>query len=264
MKTLTRYLFPGWMIGALALLASTAVLAEPVELTIRALANDAKLIGDGTGSAEITVTHVESGEVLSQGKTHGGTGDTGKIMLEGRKRDALLYATEGSAKFVARFDVEEPSLIEIAARGPLDYPQAEARASKLMWVFPGYTSSDEGIVLVLNGFIVELLTPQSESVRMSGPGNLMVKAKVRLLCGCPTQPGGLWNSNDYQMQALLLQHGSVIQSVPLTFSGTSSVFDAALPIPEAGEYQLEVRVADPMRGNFGRVAQPIRATSASN
>ena len=54
--------------------------AEPTDIIIRVLAKDAKFIGMETGGAKVILRDADTGEILAQGVTSGGTGNTPKIM----------------------------------------------------------------------------------------------------------------------------------------------------------------------------------------
>ena len=78
-----------------------------------------------------------------------------------------------------------------------------------------------------------------------------VRARVTMLCGCPTEPGGLWDSDAYTLRALLLDEGEVVGEWPLTFTGTTSEYATSVSIDSPGTYQLRILAADAAKGNFG-------------
>lgn len=231
----------------LTLLAVAAPVAgQETRVQVRVLAADAKLIGDVVGGADVTVTNVETGEVLAEGVTAGETGDTDLIMRTPRERGATVFDTPGAAGWLAVFDLDRPTLVEIAAEGPLGYPEAIARASRTMLLTPGVEILGDGIVLELNGLIVEILEPEGDPAGTVVP----VRARVRMLCSCPTEPGGLWSVES--VSARLLADGEIVAEAPLAFTGETSVYAGEIAAPDAGEYVLEVLAADPATGNFGR------------
>lgn len=231
----------------------------PTRLVVRAVAHDAKVIGSGVGGARITIRDAASGEVLARGIQEGGTGDTERIMRQPVGRGEAVYALGDAAAFEATLELAAPRRIEVVAEGPLDAPSASReRASKTLWLWPGRHLTGQGVVLELHGFYVEILAPADGSGVAAGD-TLDVAARVRMMCGCPTQPGGLWDADRYEMSARLLRDGSVVRSVPLRYAGQSSRYRAALPVPEAGAYRLELLVADTARANVGRAVTTLRA-----
>jgi hypothetical protein len=50
--------------------------ALPTTVVVRAIAQDAKIIGSGVGGARITIRDARSGEVLASGVQEGGTGSS--------------------------------------------------------------------------------------------------------------------------------------------------------------------------------------------
>jgi hypothetical protein len=216
---------------------------------VRVLAHDAKLIGDAVGGARVTVTDAASGEVLASGVTAGKTGDTGLIIKSPHERYASILDTPGAAGFAATFRLTRPTLVEISAVGPLGYPQALARDSKTLLLEPGADIGGDGIVLDLHGLIVEVLdtTPVESGVE--------VRAKVRMLCSCPTGPDELWKIE--RVTARLMDGDEAVAEAPLAYSGETSVYAGAVRAPRPGAYTLEVAAADTDAANFGTVAVPV-------
>lgn len=226
--------------------------AQTTRVQVRAVARDAKLIGDVVGGARITVTEVASGEILAEGVTEGNTGDTERIMRTPRERGEPVFDTEGAAGWLAELSLRRPTVVEIAAEGPLAYPQALARTARTMLLTPGAEILGDGIVLELNGLIVEILEPEDAPVA----GNVIpVRARVRMLCSCPTEPDGLWSVES--IVARLHADGEIVASAPLEFSGDTSVYGGSVRAPEPGSYVLEVVAVDPATANFGTARREL-------
>jgi len=143
--------------------------------------------------------------------------------------------------------------VRIEAEGPLEPPHATQRASRTLDLVPGRHVRGEGIVLELYGFIVELLEPTSSPGDREGR-TLPVRARVRMLCGCPTEPGGLWDSNGYTIEARIVdEDGAVLETAPLEFAGETSVYEGEIAVPEGEGLALQVLAIDADRANFGMV-----------
>ena len=183
--------------------------AIPTDVVVRAVARDAKLIGSGVGGARIVIKDVKSGEILAQGIQTGGTGDMQRIMLEPRSRGATVFDTEGAARFRATLMLEKPTLVDITAEGPLQPPHASQKAIKRVLLVPGKHILDDGVVLELHGLIVEIV-PQPSITPIVAGASVPVRAKVRLLCGCPTEPGGMWDASDIEIVARLKRGRDVV------------------------------------------------------
>ncbi|MCS3628189.1 hypothetical protein GGP85_000054 [Salinibacter ruber] len=245
------------IVPLLLLLAPPAVAQEPVPTTVvvRAVSNDAKLIQDPVGGARITIEHARSGEVLAEGRQTGDSGSTEKIMRQPHERGASIYDAPGAAQYETTLDLTEPTRVRVTAEGPLDYPQATQTASKTVLLVPGEHVTGDGITLTLHGFIVEVLKPSSTGPQ---PGaELSVRARVRMLCGCPTEPGGMWDANRYTIRAQLLRDGAVVAEAPLAFAGTTNEYAGTVSVPEAGATRLRVMAQDADRINFGAVTRPL-------
>jgi len=240
------------LLGALLLVPvgpSVAQEAVPTQVTVRAVSNDAKLLQDPVGGAHITIEDAETGEVLAEGRQTGDSGSTDRIMRPPHERGATIYDVPGAAKYETTLDLTEPTRIRVTAEGPLDYPQAMQTASKTLTLVPGKDVTGDGLTLTLHGFIVEVLSPSEGAL---APGTeVSVRARVQMMCGCPTEPGGLWDANRYTIAAQLLRDGQVVAEAPLTFAGTTSEYEGSLSVPDAGATQLRVTARDAERVNFG-------------
>ncbi|WP_103019932.1 hypothetical protein [Salinibacter altiplanensis] len=231
--------------------------AVPTQVTVRAVSNDAKLIQDPVGGAHITIEHAETGEVLAEGRQSGDSGSTEKIMRQPHERGASIYEAPGAAKYETTLDLAEPTRVRVAAEGPLDYPHAMQQTSKTVLLMPGEDVAGDGITLTLHGFIVEVLKPSASEVD-SGE-EVSVRARVQMMCGCPTKPGGLWDATRYTIRAQLLREGAVVAEGPLSFAGTTNEYEGALSVPGAGADQVRVTATDADRVNFGMATTSLNA-----
>ncbi len=215
-------------------------------LIVRVVSHDAKIIGSNVGGARIVIQDASTGEVLAEGIQEGSTGSTDRIMSMPAYRDSTRYDTDGAAAFEASLNISEPTQVVITAYGPLGTPHAIQQSSKTMLVLPGKHVTGEGILLELNGFTVELLEATAMTQRVK------VTARVTMLCGCPTAPGGMWNSNDITVEARLESNGRVFARQRLSYAGKTSEYTSTIEAPP-GLYDLVVTAADASKGNFGMV-----------
>lgn len=72
-----------------------------------------------------------------------------------------------------------------------------------------------------------------------------------MMCGCPIEPGGLWDAEKFEVVALLERDGKPAEKLPLEYGGKPSQFQAALSIEEKGTYELIIYAYDPANGNTG-------------
>jgi hypothetical protein len=233
--------------------ASSEASSEPIPTTVvvRALSNDAKLIQDPVGGARVVIRHAKTGEVLAEGMQTGDSGSTEKIMKTPKTRGATTYAADGAAKFEATIPLDRPTPVTVTVEGPLDYPQAMQSASTSLLLVPGEDVTGDGVVLSLHGFIVEALSPENGSA--TAGETLDVRARVRMLCGCPTRPGGMWDADGYTITAQLLgDGGTVLAESPLSYAGTINEYDGEVDVPERAT-QLRILATDADRVNFGMV-----------
>lgn len=242
------------LVFAAALLVSSAAptpvlgQGEPTRVVVRAVAHDAKLLQDPVGGAEIRIIDAETGAVLAEGLQRGDSGSTDKIMREPRERNASIYDTDGAAHFDTTLTLDRPRRVKITARGPLDYPDAMQSASVTTTLMPGRDVAGNGIVLPIHGFIVEALEPAESP---AAGETVEIRARIRMMCGCPTEPGGLWDSNEYTIRADAVgPDGDVVAASPLTFTGTTSEFAGSLSIPSDASH-LRITAVDETGTNAG-------------
>ena len=152
----------------------------PTKVIVRVTSKDAKVIGSGVGGALVRIKNLETGEILAQGKQEGGTGDTDRIMGQPHKRGEKLYGTPDAALFQAEIPLEKPTPVEIYTEAPLAYPHAIQKGSKTLTLIPGKHILGEGVIIELNGLIVNILSPSPKEGLKRGE-EVIIKAEVRML-----------------------------------------------------------------------------------
>ncbi len=231
-------------------LASEAAAQTPTRVRVRVVSHDAKIIGSGVGGARISVRDAATGAVLAQGVQQGLTGHTRAIVVEPVERGAAIYDTEGSAELTFELSLSEPTVLEFVGEGPLGYEHAMQRASKTMLLLPGEDVLGNGVVLELHGFIVELLEPAEA---LAGGADADVLARVRMMCGCPLEPGGLWDADRVEVRAQVWAGDRLLREAPLPYAGETNMFRGPISLEGApGGARLMVIATDPTRQNFGR------------
>jgi len=152
----------------------------PTKITVRVVSRDSKVIGSGVGGAFVRIKNLETGEILAQGKQEGGTGDTDRIMVQPRRRGELLYGTPDAAFFQAEIFLDKPTQVGIYTEAPLGFPHAIQRGSKTLTLIPGKHLLGEGVIIELNGLIVNILSPSTKESLKKGE-RVLVRAEIRML-----------------------------------------------------------------------------------
>ncbi|MDZ7735955.1 MAG: hypothetical protein U5P41_07510 [Gammaproteobacteria bacterium] len=233
--------------------------AEQTAIDVRVISRGAKFIGTSMGGVQITLHDARTGELLVQGKTRGGTGDTQRIMRESHGRNGVL-ATESAAVFSTRLDLDEPRLIEVRAYGPLAQVQSANTVTATQWVIPGKDlTGGNGWLLEMPGFVVDILDPPAHKGVTGLPRKIPVSANITKMCGCPLVPGGLWDADQYEISALVRHNGEFLSELPLEYAGETSRFAGTLTAEQPGSYEITVYAFDPETGNTG-----LDITTASN
>ena len=150
------------------------------KVLVRVISKDAKVIGSGVGGASVRIVNARTGETLAQGKQEGGTGDTDSIMEKPRRRGQPVYGTPDAAFFQAEIPLDQPTRVEIQVEAPLAYPQAIQKGSKTVLLVPGKNIGGEGVIIELDGLIVNILNPVSGGVLKKGE-EVQARAEVKML-----------------------------------------------------------------------------------
>ena len=152
----------------------------PTKVIVRVVSKDAKVIGSGVGGALVRIKNLETGETLAQGKQEGGTGDTDRIMVQPRRRGEVLFGTPGAAFYQAEIPLDKPTQVEVVAEAPLAYPQALQKGFKTITLIPGKHILGEGLIIELNGLIVNILSPSAKE-GLKRRETVLVRAEIRML-----------------------------------------------------------------------------------
>lgn len=236
--------------------ARTTDLTTPqaTRVVTHVVTHDAKLIGTTVGGVRVTIRDAASGRVLAEGIHNGGTGDTKRIMQDSRKRGDTLFTAADGAKFEATVSIATPTLVDVLAEGPIGYPDQLVRASKRVLLLPGRDVRGDGIVLELHGYVIDLMGPDTTQA-LPASSSIKIRARVRMLCSCPTQPGGMWEVRD--VVARLVRDSKVVRQTALVYAGESSIYSGELAQVDPGVYQLEVIAANPTAATFGIVKRRV-------
>jgi hypothetical protein len=242
-----------YMILSLMMVLAAANYAEaiPTQITVHVKSKDAKFIGGHMGGAVVTIRDVGSGRILAEGVASGDTGNTDRIMSLPIARGTVL-SDEKSAKYTAVINIDEPTLVEVTAKGPLALPKSANQASVTQWVVPGkHIATGDAWLIELPGFAVDIQAPSADTTLKGAPQDVTIKARVMMMCGCPITPGGIWDANKIEVSALLYKNGKRTGLLTMQYAGTASQFLGTWKIKEPGAYKAIVYSYDPANGNTG-------------
>lgn len=234
------------------LVAAICSQAQTTQIIIRAKAKDAKFIGTPIGGAYVIVRNHISGEVLAQGLTKGGSGNTDVIVKNPHVRYQPI-TDSATAKFVAKVNITEPTFADIEVIAPVTRRNGTVKATTQVWLIPGKDILGDGIVLEIPGFIVDILAPTThEFVKLDAiKDGLKFKASVVLECGCPVSKGGVWDADKYTVRAIVKREGVKIDEIGLSLTDHNNIFEGTLNVKEKGDYEIDVYAYDQQSGNTG-------------
>jgi hypothetical protein len=222
---------------------------------VRVVAHGSMVLGKDVGGARVTITDVATGQILATGIQQGDTGDQNQIMRTPRLMEEAHYSSRPAAVFTATLDLVTPTLVEIAAEGPLAFPAATQRASTRVWLIPGHDLTSDGIVLSLYGFIVQIEHPKTDGTSLISKNDVMLRASVRTLSGALVRPHSDWDSRKIHIYGELLIGTKVIERLQMFYSGEKARFEAPFFVPLLKDapdgITLRVVAADSSSGNFG-------------
>lgn len=258
---------------AFALLTSVAVLCLSIPLatpamaqvetpmTVRVMAKDAKFIGTSMGGAHVVIRDKMTGDIIANGVTHGGTGDTKKIMASSRARDAVLV-DDNSAKFDVSVDLAHPVPVTISATGPMMAQGNAVTTSMDMILIPGKDySTGNGILLELPGFAIDIVAPVTGQTAAHDPDKIIdITANITKLCGCAVGTDTAWDPSRYDIEMALYKGSVPAGTIKMQPGKTAGEFVAKARMPEPGTYQIYVTAFDPMTKEGGMAASSIVLT----
>lgn len=226
----------------------------PTDIFVRVVARGAMVLGNEVGGARVIITDVATGEILAAGLQVGEAGDQNQIMRTPMTPHEPRYSSTLSAAFRTTLELIRPTPVEITVTGPLHYPAATQRASKTVLLIPGRDLTSDGIVIELNGFIVQIEQPLPGDLLIAQE-DVLLRASVRTLSGAFVRPHGDWDSRKIHIYGEVLVDGRVVDRLQLFYSGTNSTFEAPFTVPPSRKTPngIVVRViaADAVEGNFG-------------
>jgi len=231
-------------------------LNEPKATTIivRVVSHGSMVLGKDVGGARVTITDVASGQILVSGLQQGEAGDQNQIMRTPRMLGEPLYSSRASASFTTTMNLTHPILVDIAAEGPLSYPASAQRVTKRTWLIPGEDMTNDGIVLVLYGYIVRIEHPTSGE-SLIAKDDVMLRASIKTLSGALVRPHGDWDSRKVHIYGEVLIGDRIVERLQMFYNGDNSSFEAPFFVPPSKDAQdgitLRVVAADPASGNIG-------------
>ncbi len=227
---------------------------KPTTILVRAVAHGAMVLGREVGGARITITDLETKQVLATGIQQGEAGDQNQIMRTPHIMEEPIYSSRPSAFFTATLDLGKPTLVEIAAEGPLAYPTASQRVTKTVLLVPGQDLTNDGIVLHLYGYLVQIERPKPGDALIA-KDDVKLRASIRTLSGAPVRPHGDWDARKIRIYGEFMVGNRIVERLQMFYTGESGSFEAPffVPTPKDAPDGMTLRVVaiDLSTGNSG-------------
>ncbi|NGZ09822.1 MAG: hypothetical protein CV088_10615 [Nitrospira sp. LK70] len=227
---------------------------QPTTVLVRVVAHGAMVLGREVGGARVTITDVANGHILATGLQQGESGDQNQIMRTPHMMEEPIYSSRPAAAFTTTLELQKPTVVEISAEGPLAYPAALQRTSMTLLLIPGQDLTNDGIVLHLHGYLVQIERPKPREALIA-KDDAKLRASVRTLSGSLVRPHGDWDSRKIRIYGELLIGDRVIERLQLFYDEGSRAFEAPFFVPPSKEVpdgiKLRVIATDLATGNSG-------------
>ena len=227
---------------------------KPTTILVRVVAHGAMVLGREVGGARVTITDVETKQVLATGIQQGEAGDQNQIMRTPHLMEEPVYSARPAAVFTTTLELRKPTLVEITAEGPLAHPASMQHASQTVLLIPGHDLINDGIVLHLYGYIVQIEHPKPGQSLMA-KDDVKLRASVRTLSGTLVRPHGDWDSRKVRIYGELLIGNRIVERLQMFYSNETGTFDAPFFVPKPDEAPdgivLRVVATDLATGNSG-------------
>jgi hypothetical protein len=227
---------------------------KPTTILVRVVAHGSMVLGKDVGGARVTITDVATKHILATGIQQGEAGDQNHIMRTPRLMEEPRYSSRPAAAFTATLDLLHPTLVEVTAEGPLAYPASSQRASTTVWLIPGQDTVNDGIVIHLYGYIIQIEHPKPGEPLIA-KDDVLLRASIRTLSGAFVRPHGDWDSRKIHIYGELMIGNRVLERLQLFYSGERAMFEAPffVPLPNDAPDGMTLRVvaADSTGVNFG-------------
>ncbi|MBX3329397.1 MAG: hypothetical protein KF722_03270 [Nitrospira sp.] len=221
---------------------------------VRVVAQGAMVLGREVGGARVAITDVASGHILATGLQQGEAGDQNHIMRTPHLMEEPIYSSRPSAAFTTTLELQKPTLVEISAEGPLAYPAALQKTSQTLLLIPGQDLTNDGIVLHLHGYLVQIEWPKPREALIA-KDDVTLRASVRTLSGSLVRPHGDWDSRKIRIYGEVLIGDRIIERLQLFYEEGSRTFEAPFFVPPSKEVpdgiKLRVIATDMSTGNSG-------------
>lgn len=227
---------------------------KPTTVLVRVVAHGAMVLGREVGGARVTITDLETKQVLATGIQQGEAGDQNQIMRTPHLMEEPVYSARPAAVFTTTLELRKPTLVEITAEGPLAHPASMQHASQTVLLIPGHDLINDGIVLHLYGYIVQIEHPKPGQALMA-KDDIKLRASVRTLSGTLVRPHGDWDSRKIRIYGELLIGNRIVERLQMFYSNETGTFDAPFFVPKPDEAPdgivLRVVATDLATGNSG-------------
>ncbi len=227
---------------------------KPTRILVRVVAHGAMVLGREVGGARVTITDLETKQVLATGIQRGESGDQNQIMRTPHLMEEPVYSARPAAAFTTTLELRKPTLVEITAQGPLAHPASMQQTSQTVLLIPGHDLTNDGIVLHLYGYIVQIEHPKPGQ-SLIAKDDVTLRASVRTLSGTLVRPHGDWDSRKIRIYGEVLIGDRIIDRLQMFYSNETGTFDAPFFVPKPDEapdgITLRMVATDLSMGNSG-------------
>ena len=212
------------------------------------------VLGREVGGARITITDVETKQVLATGIQQGEAGDQNQIMRTPHLMEEPAIAPAGGRVY-HNTRLLNPTLVGDHGGGADSRirPPCNRHLTTVLLI-PGHDLTNDGIVLHLYGYIVQIEHPKPGQALIA-KDDVTLRASVRTLSGTLVRPHGDWDSRKIRIYGEVLIGDRIIDRLQMFYSNETGTFDAPFFVPKPDEapngITLRMVATDLSMGNSG-------------
>ena len=124
------------------------------------------------------------------------------------------------------------------------------RVTTQRWLVPGQAAVGDGFVVELPGLVVDVTDPAAHQRQPAG-ASIPLAVHVALMCGCPIEPGGIWDAARFEVRASIRRDDQPAGEVRLAYGGRTGLFTGAFVPATPGAYVVTVTAVDSRTGAVG-------------
>jgi len=158
---------------------------------------------------------------------------------------------EGASAFETTISLTKPQQVTIQAIAPVNHEESSVFAQTQVWLVPGKHIDGNGVILEIPGFVIDGLYPQThQGFSIEEDERIELKANIVMMCGCTISEGGLWDSNQMEVDAMVYVNGEYWKTIEMK-NTEANTFTANLALEKTGSHEVIITAYNSTSQNTG-------------